>query len=137
MMTENTFKTNPEEKRQETKPEIPVEGKEESRFRSVMFDLLGGEFLNYRWVRHQFSFILFLALLAVFYIANVYYAEKMNRDIDKLNGELKELYFEYVSSKSELMHQTKQSVLADKLKDKGIKESVEPVNKIIIHKEKK
>lgn len=138
-MTENTFKEAPAEKAPETQPAVPVEEKEtkSSKSRNVIFDLLGGEFLAYKWVRRQFSYVLFLALMALFYIANIYYAESMNRDIDRLHRELKELHFEYISSKSELMHQTKQSVLAIKLKDKGIKESVEPVNKIVIHKKAK
>jgi cell division protein FtsL len=98
-------------------------------------DVLGGDFLAYDWVRRQINFVFFLAALALVYIANSYYAEDMSRKIDDLNRELKELHYEYISAKSELMQQTKQSTIAKKLSKSGLKESVEPVRKIIIRKE--
>lgn len=98
-------------------------------------DLLGGDFLAYNWVRRQVNYVFFLAAIALIYIGNSYYAEDMSRKIDDLNRELKELHYEYISAKSELMQQTKQSTIATRLNKSGLKESVEPVRKIIIRGE--
>jgi nitrogen regulatory protein PII len=78
-----------------------------------------------------------VAAIALVYIANSYYTEDIARKIDKINRELKELQFEYISTKSEVMHHGKQSELARKLQPTGLKESVEPVKKIIIPKKEK
>lgn len=77
-------------------------------------------------------FILYLTAFALIYISNSYYAEKNIRDIDKLTNELKELRYEYITTKSELMFRSKQSEIANKLDAIGIKESVVPPKKIVI-----
>ncbi len=118
--------------KQETPKEKPVAEKKRSFSGRLFMDVLGGDFLAYNWVRRQINFVFFLAALALVYIANSYYAEDMSRQIDNLNRELKELHYEYISTKSELMQQTKQSTIANKLSKSGLKESVEPVHKIII-----
>ncbi|MBG0782299.1 MAG: hypothetical protein H0S84_08525 [Bacteroidales bacterium] len=121
--------------KQEIPKEKPVSEKKKSFLGGLFIDVLGGDFLAYDWVRRQINFVFFLAALALVYIANSYYAEDMSRKIDNLNRELKELHYEYISTKSELMQQTKQSTIASKLSKGGLKESVEPVRKIIISEE--
>jgi len=118
--------------KQETPKEKPVAEKKRSFSGRLFMDVLGGDFLAYNWVRRQIDFVFFLAALALVYIADSYYAGAMSRQIDNLNRELKELHYEYISTKSELMQQTKQSTIANKLSKSGLKESVEPVHKIII-----
>jgi hypothetical protein len=120
----------PEQEVKEPKPE-----KRQRFLGKVILDVLGGDFLAYDWARRQINYVFFLAALALLYIANSYYAEDMSRSIDDTNREIKELHYEYISSKSELMHQTKQSEVAKKLEKTGLKESVEPVKKLIRIKE--
>jgi len=105
-------------------------------FRKAFDNVLGGDFLAQDWARRQIKFLLFLTIVGVAYIANSYYIESVARKIDKTTREIKELQFEYISSKSKVMHESKQSEIARKLIKKGIKESTEPVNKIIVPKEK-
>lgn len=100
-----------------------------------ILDVLGGEFLMHDKARKQFSYIMFLACIALVYIGNSYYAERTSRKIDNLNRELKELHYAYITSKSELMHESKQSEIARKLHSTGIKESVEPVKRLVAEKE--
>jgi len=101
-------------------------------FRRFFYEILGGGFLARYFSWEQTKFLLFLAGIAFFYIGNSYYIEKLAREIDKLNREMKELHFEYVSVKSQVMFESRQSELVRKLKKTGITESVEPVKKIIV-----
>ncbi len=130
-----TNKVNTLAEKQEIHKEKPVSAKKKSLSGRFFMDLLGGDFLAYTWVRRQVNYVFFLAAIALVYIGNSYYAEDMSRKIDDLNRELKELHYEYISTKSELMQQTKQSTIATRLNKSGLKESVEPVRKIIIREE--
>ncbi len=103
-------------------------------FSQAFFDVLGGEFLAHDWAVRQTRFMLFLAGLALVYIANSYYTEATSRTIDKVNRQIKELQFEYIYGKSAVMHESKQSEIARKLEKRGLKESVDPVEKIVISK---
>lgn len=101
-------------------------------FRRFFYEILGGGFLARYFSWEQTKYLLFLVALAFFYIANSYYIEKLAREIDKLNREMKELHFEYVTVKSQVMFESRQSELVRKLKNTGITESVEPVQKIVV-----
>ena len=75
-------------------------------------------------------FVLFLALLGMIYIANRHLAEKNIRDIDKISKEVKELSWDYKTTKADLAFKSTLSEvikLADTLK---IKESTTPPQKI-------
>lgn len=75
-------------------------------------------------------FICFLTFLGIIYIANAHYAEKKVRDIQTLQAELKEIRWEYMSLKSEVMYQGKQLRIAEKVKNLGIVELKEKPFKI-------
>ena len=94
--------------------------------------ILGGSFLTRKKTAKNLPFLLFLAFLAIIYIGNSYYAEKNIRRIEKLQRELKELRYEYVNTKSQLMQNSRQSKVATSLADKGIKESMVPPEKIFV-----
>lgn len=82
--------------------------------------------LSYRWIVKHFSFILFLSLLAVLYIANGHWADKQVRAINKTANELKELRYEYLTIKSELMFKGKLSEIVKVTEPLGLKEITEP-----------
>ena len=82
--------------------------------------------LGYRWIMKNIGFFLFLAALAVIYIYNGHYADKIVRDINKTNKELKELQYEYKTLRSEVMFRSKQSELARAVEPFGLKELVLP-----------
>lgn len=71
-------------------------------------------------------FVLFLACIALFYIANGYYADDKIREVNKLSNNLKELRTEYIFTKSELMFASKQSEVAKAAEKLGLKEPVVP-----------
>lgn len=82
--------------------------------------------ISYRWVMQNFSFFLFLSILAVIYIYNGHYADKTLRDINKVSRELNELQYEYKTLKSEVMFRSKQSELAKAVESFGLKELMVP-----------
>jgi hypothetical protein len=81
--------------------------------------------LNYQSVVKQVPFFLFLAVLAVLYIFNGHYADKTLRNINRTAKEVKELKYEYINVKSELMFQSKPSELVKAVEPLGLKELVQ------------
>lgn len=77
---------------------------------------------------------LFLTLIGIFYIGNNHWAEKTIRKIDKIQMEVEELRADYTSLKADYMFASKQSEVARKVKNAGLKESSTPPNKIVLKK---
>ena len=82
--------------------------------------------LGYRWIVKNIGFFLFLAVLAVVYIYNGHYADKLSRDLTRTDKELKELQYEYKTLKSEVMFRSKQSELAKAVEPFGLRELMHP-----------
>ncbi len=93
----------------ESKPSKPRKKGVLAKGLSAVFS---GTFLTDEKNIKHLPFILFLALIAIFYIANGYYADDKIREFNKITNELKELRSEYISTKSELMFASKQSEIA-------------------------
>jgi FtsZ-binding cell division protein ZapB len=77
---------------------------------------------------------IFLTLIGIFYIGNNHWAEKTIRKIDKIQMEVEELRADYTSLKADYMFASKQSEVARKVKNTGLKESSTPPNKIVLKK---
>jgi len=77
-------------------------------------------------------FILFLAFLGMLYIGNMHMAEKSAREIDKLNKEVKELSWDYKSAKADLAYKSTLSEVIKRADTLGLKEAVEPPQKIVV-----
>ncbi len=92
--------------------------------------ILGGSVLTRESVLQSLPYLLFLMVLGLFYIANTYYAEKTIIESDRLRTEIKELRYEFVTTRSALMQLSKQSEVAKRLEETGIKESLIPPVKL-------
>jgi hypothetical protein len=77
-------------------------------------------------------FILFLALLGMIYIANRHLAERNIRDIDKISKQVKELSYDYKTTKAELAYKSTLTEVAKRTDTLGIKESIQPPQKITV-----
>jgi hypothetical protein len=77
--------------------------------------------LRYQWMIRNLPYFLFLTFLAVIYIYNGHYADRVVRDIGKTGRELQELQYEFKSLKSEVMFRSKQSELAKAVEPFGLK----------------
>ncbi|MFW5708040.1 MAG: FtsL-like putative cell division protein [Bacteroidota bacterium] len=115
-MAENTYK----------KPETQASGQEQKKGGGFLQSMLNGSFLTFERSPGLLPFLLFLAALAVLFIANTYYAEKKIRQIEGLRHEVTELRTIYISNKAELMYLSNQSEMAKRLTHKGIFESTVP-----------
>ncbi len=92
--------------------------------------VFSGTFLTNDKTLKHLPFIIFLAFLAILYIANGYYADDKIREVNKISNQLKELRSEYISTKSDLMFASKQSEVAKAADKLGLKEPVVPPTKI-------
>ena len=77
--------------------------------------------LNYHWVVSNVPFFLFLSVLAVGYIYNGHFADKIIRNTNKVGKELKELKYEYKTLKSEVMFRSKESEMIKAVEPMGLK----------------
>ncbi len=78
-------------------------GKRSAALRAV------GDLLNYRWIVKNITFFLFLAALAVIYIANGHMADNRIRKINDTGRRLKDMQYEYKTLKGEMMFKSRES----------------------------
>ncbi len=93
-------------------------------------------FLSYKWVVRNIPFFLFLAALAVLYIYNGHYADKLVRKINVTEKHIKELEYEFKTVKSEVIFRSKASELVKVVEPLGLKELIEPPVVLIEEKKK-
>ncbi len=84
------------------------------------------KWLTHKWVVQNIPFFLFLALLAVVYIYNGHYADKLARRISNTEKHIKELEYEYKTIKSEVIFRSKASELVKAVTPLGLKELTKP-----------
>lgn len=101
---------------------------------SFFKNYLGGDVFSKGAVVRQLPFILYVVLLVMLYISNTYWAEDMRLDIKNKNRILENMRVESVSLNAEITRLSRQSELVKALQYKGIKESVEPVKRIVVDK---
>ena len=77
-------------------------------------------------------FVLFVAFLGMLYIGNRHMSEQTLRNIDKINKEVKELSWEYKSSKAELAFKSTLTEVAKRADTLGIKTAEQPPIKITV-----
>lgn len=97
-------------------------------------DIISGNVLSKDKFIHHIPFILFVAILGIYYISNRYQSERTYREMVSLEKELKELRFESITTASQLMYMSKQSEVVKRVKREGLDliESIEPPIKIYI-----
>jgi hypothetical protein len=128
-------KTEPEEDRLtaeeiESKVRRPAKPRKKGVLARGLSSVFSGTFLTNEKTLKHLPFMMFLALAAVLYIANGYYADDKIREVNRVSNQLKELRSEYISTKSELMFASKQSEVARSAEALGLKEPVVPPIKI-------
>lgn len=95
------------------------------------------QIISYRWVVKNIPFFLFVAVLAVLYIANGHIADKTIRDINATAAELKELQYEYKTVKGEMMYKSREAEMVQAAAPLGLKISPEPPVHIVLENKKK
>jgi hypothetical protein len=88
--------------------------------------------LGYQWIVRNVGFFIFLALLAVVYIANGHMADKTTRQINKASKDIKDLQYEYKTLKSEMMFRSRETEMVRAAEPLGLKLSAEPPMRIAL-----
>jgi hypothetical protein len=81
---------------------------------------------NYKFIVKNIPFFLFLSALAVIYIYNGHYADKLARKIATSEKNIKELQYEYKTVQSEVIFRSKASELVKAVEPLGLKELKSP-----------
>ena len=124
----NRLRTQVEE--EETEKKLIVEEKPAKEIPDNFLSQFFAKKLNAEAATNVLPFILFLAFLGMLYIGNRHLAEKNIRDIDKISKEVKELSWDYKTTKAELAYKSTLTEVAKRADTLGIKESVQPPQKI-------
>ncbi len=96
-----------------------MQAKNKLRKKSAPFRAFGVLF-NYRWMVRNIYFFLFLAALAMVYIANGHMSDNRIRRINDTGKRLKDLQYEYKALKSEMMFKSRESEMAKAAKPLGL-----------------
>jgi cell shape-determining protein MreC len=90
--------------------------------------------MSSEWIFKNFPFVLFLVFMLIAYIANAHNAEKKVRAIQEMQSEVRQLRWEYMSLKANLMYSTMQSEVEKSVAPLGLKPMKEKPNKITVDK---
>lgn len=103
-----------------------------AKAKQKLYDLLKGKFLVDKDAPKNWSFLIFLAFLALIMIASSHSVDNKVQEIAKLNKHNQELRSEFMATRSELMKLKMESSITKKLKEKGLFVSENPPQKIIV-----
>jgi hypothetical protein len=84
------------------------------------------KYFNYSSIVKNIRYILFLSILAIAYIYNGHYADKLIRKISKTEHNVKELEYEYKTIKSEVIYRSKATEIIKSVEALGLKELKQP-----------
>lgn len=79
--------------------------------------IIGGDFLNNRFLRKQIWLILLITAFLIVYISNRYKCQQSLIRINELKKELKDAKYRALSSSSELTQKTRESKVLDMLRE--------------------
>ncbi len=136
--TRNTINTVAEEVANEPKTQpaqaepAKKRNKKENPSGNKIKSILEGSFLVRDKVIRLLPFLLFLTGIGMLYIFNSNYANRSIISISKTKKQIEEQRFEYINTKSKLMQTTRQTEIAKRLLNRGLKESKSPPRKILI-----
>jgi hypothetical protein len=101
-----------------------------------IYNILKGKFLVDEDASKNWTFIVFLTLLALIMIASSHSVDKKVQLLAKLSKEKKQLREERIATSSELMKIKLQSSIVSKLEERGLYMSEKPPIKIVVQHKK-
>jgi cell division protein FtsL len=103
---------------------------------SFIKELLSGTMVSEKIILRNLWYILLLTMLAAIYIGNRFHAEKVTREMTKLQKEVKELRAESLSTSADLMYLSRQSEVYRLVREKGLnlEELKVPPYKLLVNK---
>jgi hypothetical protein len=103
---------------------------------SFIKELLSGSMVSEKIILKNLGYVSLITFLTAVYIANRFHAEKVTRELTKLQREVKDLRAESLSTSADLMYISKQSEVFNLIKEKGINldELKTPPYKLLVNK---
>jgi len=101
-----------------------------SRVKQTLYNLLKGKFLVDEDAKKNWGFIIFLTGLALLMITSSHQIDRKVQKIATLNKEKRQLYSEFVATRSDLMKLKMESSISIRLADNGLYISQTPPQKI-------
>lgn len=96
------------------------ENKPKPKRLSLFKEIFSGSAITVKLVLNNLNYVLFLVLLGVIYISNVFSSEKVSREISKLQREMSNYRAESIAVSSDLMKASRQSEVYDLVKSRGL-----------------
>lgn len=100
--------------------------------KKTIYNILKGKFLVSDGAYKKWRLIIFFSVLALIMIASSHSADSKVYNIAKLHDEVKAFRSEYVETRAKLMGLKMESVIRDRMREKGIAPSETPPVKILI-----
>jgi hypothetical protein len=103
---------------------------------SFIKELLSGSMVSEKIILKNLGYVSLITFLTAVYIANRFHAEKVTRELTRLQREVKDLRAESLSTSADLMYISKQSEVFNLIKEKGInlEELKTPPYKLLVNK---
>jgi len=130
-MDDNTYIENKVEK---SKPKAKSTTKQKKKSNRSIVKILSGDFLSEKTLVDNLPFVGFVGFLLVVLIGWGYYTESIAKEESKLEKDLGELNSEYFTLGSEYNRLSRQTQVANRLKESGLTESIDPPKKIKVNK---
>lgn len=119
---------------EEPKPKTKTTTKSKKKSNKSLVRILSGDFLSEKTLVDNLPFVGFVGLLLIGLIGWGYYTESIAKEEARLEKALGELNSEYFTLGSEYNRLSRQTQVANRLKDTGLTESVDPPKKIKVKK---
>lgn len=123
-----------------TKEQIPVnnfkdaEPRKKVNVKKSLRSVIDGSYLGKDFTLGFIPYVLFLALLAMIYISNIYKTEDNQRKINRLQKEVDELKLEHVTTEIRILSNSQRSTVINKVRELGLQEPEEPPYQISVMK---
>jgi hypothetical protein len=103
---------------------------------AFMKELLSGSMVSEKIILKNLGYLSLITLLAAIYIGNRFQAEKITRETNKIQREVRDLRSESLSTSTDLMYASRQSEVIRLVREKGInlEELKVPAYKLIVNK---
>lgn len=98
----------------------PKEKKNQIKPGSFIKELLSGSMVSEKLILNNLAYITLITFLAAVYIGNRFHAEKITREMSRLQKEVKDLKSESLSKSADLMYISKQSEVYSMVREKGL-----------------
>ena len=88
-------------------------------FKKTFQEAMSGDVLLRERVRAQMPFVIMICAMFVIYMFCNYRAQTQQRQISQLNKQLEDAHFEYLTLQAELVEQSRQSYILQRLQENG------------------